>query len=255
MQRIDADSERCASVRAAGACWSLRRRRAADPRVAGACRPVSHGIPGAEPGRPRRMARSRYPHAGRIRRRVRPPCQRVTVSGRSRGQRYRSLRRSPPRLVEVVGQDVEMATNALDVDGVVADGTAIAGRGARLPDGTRVGHTRALAPSRKPKASTRRCWASTSRAAAPARRSMPPAAITTTWLPTSGKAKVRRGARARPPDWRPSALIARDAAAFDATAERILAAGGRRRGNDIVAEDAWGNLAILMHAQLRAISK
>ena len=40
-------------------------------------------------------------------------------------------------------------------------------------------------------------------------------------------------------------LIANDSAAFDATAERMLAAGGRRSGNNIAADDPWGNVVEL----------
>jgi catechol 2,3-dioxygenase len=41
------------------------------------------------------------------------------------------------------------------------------------------------------------------------------------------------------------ALTARDSAAFDATAERMIAIGGRLRANSIIAEDPWGNVVEL----------
>ena len=44
------------------------------------------------------------------------------------------------------------------------------------------------------------------------------------------------------------ALIAKDGAAFDAAAERMLAAGGQRQGEAIAADDPWGNVVVLSKA-------
>lgn len=44
-------------------------------------------------------------------------------------------------------------------------------------------------------------------------------------------------------------LIARDRDAFDASAERLIASGGRRNGDAIEAADPWGNIVLLKQAE------
>lgn len=140
---------------------------------------------------------------------------------------------------------VEMATNQLDIDGILADGAALPEPG-RVPDGTRVGHVH-LRVGGIPEAErfyeqvlgfdiTRRrpgatflsngryhhhvavnVWESQGSARRPGT--------------TTGLVSVE--------------LIATQAAAFDATAERLLAAGGKRQGDRIAADDPWGNQIVL----------
>jgi catechol 2,3-dioxygenase len=146
------------------------------------------------------------------------------------------------------GSIVEMRNSALDVRGILADGAKLA-TASVLPEGTRVGHVH-LRVGGIPQAEqfygqvlgfdiTRRREGATFYATGRYHHHL----ATNTW-------ESRRSAR------RPGtttglaalALTARDSAAFDATAERMIAAGGRWRANSIIAEDPWGNVVELSKA-------
>ena len=145
-----------------------------------------------------------------------------------------------------VGKTVEMATNQLDIDGILADGAALADRGSRVPDGTRVGHVH-LRVGAIPEAErfyeqvlgfdiTRRRPGATFFSTGRYHHHL----ATNVW--ESQNSPRRSGTTTGLASLE---LIAKDTAAFDATAERLLAAGGRRTGDQITAEDPWGNTVIL----------
>ena len=144
------------------------------------------------------------------------------------------------------GKIVEMATNPIDADGILADGAALPDRGSRVPDGTRVGHVH-LRVGGIPEAErfyeqvlgfdiTRRRPGATFFSTGRYHHHLAANVWESQGSPrrpgtTTGLASVE--------------LIARDAAAFDATAERLLAAGGKRQGDRISADDPWGNVVML----------
>ena len=144
---------------------------------------------------------------------------------------------------------VEMRNSQLDIQGILADGAALTGAGSRLPDGTRVGHVH-LRVGSIPDAErfyeqvlgfdiTRRREGATFYSTGRYHHHL----ATNTW--------ESRGSPRRPgttTGLAALALIAKDGAAFDAAAERMLAAGGRRQGEAIAADDPWGNVVVLSKA-------
>jgi catechol 2,3-dioxygenase len=146
------------------------------------------------------------------------------------------------------GSIVEMRNSALDVRGILADGAKLA-TASVLPEGTRVGHVH-LRVGGIPEAErfygqvlgfdiTRRREGATFYATGRYHHHL----ATNTWE-SRGSAR-RQGTTT---GLAALALTARDSAAFDATAERMIAAGGRWRANSIIAEDPWGNVVELSKA-------
>jgi catechol 2,3-dioxygenase len=146
------------------------------------------------------------------------------------------------------GSIVEMRNSALDVRGILADGAKLA-TGSVLPEGTRVGHVH-MRVGGIPEAEqfygqvlgfdiTRRREGATFYATGRYHHHL----ATNTW--------ESRGSARRPgttTGLAALALTARDSAAFDATAERMIAIGGKWRANSIIAEDPWGNVVELSKA-------
>lgn len=147
------------------------------------------------------------------------------------------------------GDIVEMRNSELDVRGILADGAKLTAGSARLPDGTRVGHVH-LRVGGIPEAErfyqqllgfdvTRRREGATFYATGRYHHHL----ATNVW---ESRGSPRRSGTTT--GLAVLSLIATDAAAFDATAERMLAAGGRRSGNAITADDPWGNAVELSRA-------
>lgn len=146
------------------------------------------------------------------------------------------------------GSIVEMRNSALDVRGILADGAKLA-TASVFPEGTRVGHVH-MRVGGIPEAEqfygqvlgfdiTRRREGATFYATGRYHHHL----ATNTW--------ESRGSARRPgttTGLAALALTARDSAAFDATAERMIAIGGRWRANSIIAEDPWGNVVELSKA-------
>ena len=146
------------------------------------------------------------------------------------------------------GDIVEMRNSELDIRGILSDGAALAAS-PRVPDGTRVGHVH-LRVGGIPEAEqfykgllgfdiTRRREGATFYATGRYHHHL----ATNTW--------ESRGSRRRPgttTGLAMLALLAKDGAAFDAAAERMLAAGGKRKGDAIAADDPWGNSVELSKA-------
>ena len=130
---------------------------------------------------------------------------------------------------------VEMRNSELDIRGILADGAAVAAASSRLPDGTRVGHVH-LRVGGIPEAEqfygqllgfdiTRRREGATFYSTGRYHHHL----ATNIW--------ESRGSPRRPGTTTGLAILAltaKDGAAFDAAAERMLAAGGKRRGDTIV---------------------
>jgi catechol 2,3-dioxygenase len=147
------------------------------------------------------------------------------------------------------GSIVEMRNSALDIRSILADGAKVTAPSARMPDGTRVGHVHmrvgAIAEAEQFYQQvlgfdvTRRREGATFYATGRYHHHL----ATNIW--------ESRGSPRRPGTTTGLAvlsLIASDGGAFDATAERMLAAGGRRTGNTITADDPWGNPVELSRA-------
>lgn len=145
-----------------------------------------------------------------------------------------------------IGDQVVMTTDPLDVRGLIAAGSAISDRGSQMPDGTSVGHIH-LRVGGIPEAKrfycdvlgfdvTNRRTGATFYATGDYHHHI----ATNTWH--SRNAPRRSGTTT---GLAALALLARDGLAFDAAAERLLTAGGRRRDTTIEAEDPWGNLVLL----------
>ena len=146
------------------------------------------------------------------------------------------------------GDIVEMRNSELDIRGILSDGAALAAS-PRVPDGTRVGHVH-LRVGGIPEAEqfykgllgfdiTRRREGATFYATGRYHHHL----ATNTW--------ESRGSRRRPgttTGLAMLALLAKDGAAFDAAAERMLAAGGKRKGDAIATDDPWGNAVELSKA-------
>ena len=147
------------------------------------------------------------------------------------------------------GDIVEMRNSELDVRGILADGAKLTPGGARLPDGTRVGHVHlrvgGIAEAEQFYQQllgfdvTRRREGATFYATGRYHHHL----ATNTW---ESRGSPRRSGTTT--GLAVLSLIAADTAAFDATAERMLAAGGRRSGNAITADDPWGNAVELSRA-------
>lgn len=148
------------------------------------------------------------------------------------------------------GDIVEMRNSQLDMRGILADGAKIAGAGSRVPDGTRVGHVHMRVGGIEEAEKfygkllgfdvTRRREGATFYATGRYHHHL----ATNIW--------ESRGSPRRPGTTTGLAvlsLIASDGATFDATAERMLAAGGRRSGNAIAADDPWGNVVELSRSK------
>jgi catechol 2,3-dioxygenase len=144
------------------------------------------------------------------------------------------------------GDIVEMRNSELDIRGILADGAKITSTTSRIPDGTRVGHVHmrvgGIAEAERFYGQllgfdvTRRREGATFYATGRYHHHL----ATNIW--------ESRGSPRRPGTTTGLAvlsLIANDNTAFDATAERMLAAGGRRSGNAIAADDPWGNVVEL----------
>ena len=147
------------------------------------------------------------------------------------------------------GDNVEMRNSALDIRGILADGANVIAPSSRMPDGTQVGHVHmrvgAIAEAEQFYQGvlgfdvTRRREGATFYATGRYHHHL----ATNIW--------ESRGSPRRPGTTTGLAvlsLVAADGKAFDATAERMLAAGGKRTGNTITAEDPWGNVAELSTA-------
>jgi catechol 2,3-dioxygenase len=146
------------------------------------------------------------------------------------------------------GKIVEMRNSELDVRGILADGAALP-TNSRVPGGTRIGHVH-MRVGGIPEAEhfyerllgfdiTRRREGATFYATGRYHHHL----ATNIW--------ESRGSPRRPGTTTGLAilaLIAKDGAAFDATAERMLAAGGKRSGSMIAVEDPWGNVVELSKA-------
>jgi catechol 2,3-dioxygenase len=141
---------------------------------------------------------------------------------------------------------VEMRNSVLDTRGILADGATVAKASSRLPDATRVGHVHlrvgGVAEAEQFYGQllgfdiTRRREGATFYATGRYHHHL----ATNIWK--------SRGSPRRPGTTTGLAilaLIAKDGAAFDATAERMLAAGGKQRGSAMAAEDPWGNVVEL----------
>lgn len=146
------------------------------------------------------------------------------------------------------GDTVEMRNSELDIRGILADGAPLP-KSSRAPDGTRVGHVH-LRVGGIPEAEqfykgllgfdiTRKREGATFYATGRYHHHL----ATNVW--------ESRGSARRPGTTTGLAilaLVARDGAAFDAAAERMLAAGGKRKENVITADDPWGNAVELSKA-------
>lgn len=144
------------------------------------------------------------------------------------------------------GNTVEMRNSELDTRGILADGAKITGSSSRVPDGTRVGHVHMRVGGIEEAEQfygqllgfdvTRRREGATFYATGRYHHHL----ATNIW---ESRGSPRRSGTTT--GLAVLSLIANDSAAFDATAERMLAAGGRRSGNDIAADDPWGNVVEL----------
>jgi catechol 2,3-dioxygenase len=145
------------------------------------------------------------------------------------------------------GDQVVMATDPLDVKGLVAAAGGSHGDGeARVADGMIVGHMH-LRVGGIPEAE--RFYRDILGLEVTARRSGATFyatgryhhhIATNTWQ--SGNAPKRSGSTTGLASFE---LLARDQATFDTAAERSLAVGAKRRGEVIEAADPWGNLVLL----------
>lgn len=147
------------------------------------------------------------------------------------------------------GDLVEMRNSAPDIRGILAEAAGVATPSTRMPAGTRVGHVHmrvgavdaaerfyqkvlGFDVTRRREGATfyatgryhhhlaTNIWES---------RGSPKRSGTTTGLAVLS-------------------LVAAEGKAFDAAAERMLAAGGKRTGSTVTAEDPWGNMAELSKA-------
>lgn len=144
------------------------------------------------------------------------------------------------------GDIVEMRNSELDTRSILADGAKITGSSSRVPDGTRVGHVHMRVGGIEEAEQfygqllgfdvTRRREGATFYATGRYHHHL----ATNIW---ESRGSPRRSGTTT--GLAVLSLIANDSAAFDATAERMLAAGGRRSGNDIAADDPWGNVVEL----------
>jgi catechol 2,3-dioxygenase len=144
------------------------------------------------------------------------------------------------------GTMVEMASNEADVRGIVMSGGGVASPTARVPDDTTVGHVH-LRVGGIPEAEafyngilgldvTARMPGATFYATGQYHHHI----ATNTWQ--SRGAPKRSGTITGLASFD---LIARDQAAFEGAAERMLAKGGQREGEMITLGDPWGNLVQL----------
>jgi len=147
------------------------------------------------------------------------------------------------------GDQVVMTTEALDVRNLVAAGGPAGNTIARVPDGMIVGHMH-LRVGGIPDAErfyhnilgldiTRRRAGATFYSTGRYHHHL----ATNTWQ--SQNAPKRSGTTTGLTSFE---LLARDGAAFDTAAERLLAAGAKRQGDTIEAADPWGNLVLLKRA-------
>ncbi len=147
------------------------------------------------------------------------------------------------------GDLVEMRNSAPDIRGIIGEAASIAAPSAGMPDGTRVGHVHMRVGDIDAAEQfyqkvlgfdvTRRREGATFYATGRYHHHL----ATNVWQ--------SRGSPKRPGTTTGLAvlsLVAADGKAFDAGAERMLAAGGKRAGNTITAEDPWGNIAELSKA-------
>ncbi|MDX2205268.1 MAG: VOC family protein [Hyphomicrobiaceae bacterium] len=148
------------------------------------------------------------------------------------------------------GSTVEMGNHPLDGDGILRDGMGLP-EPERLPSGTIVGHVH-LRVGAVPQAEafyagvvgleiTRRRDGAAFYATGRYHHHL----ATNEW--ESAGSPRRSGATT---GLAQLALVANDAAAFDAAAERMLAAGGARSGRQIRVPDPWGNIVVLSRAEV-----
>ncbi len=147
------------------------------------------------------------------------------------------------------GDIVEMRNSELDVRGILADGAKITGGGSHVPDGTRVGHVHMRVGTIEEAEQfyqkvlgfdvTRRREGASFYATGRYHHHL----ATNIW---ESRGSPRRSGTTT--GLAVLSLVAADGKAFDTTAERMLAAGGKRTGNTITAEDPWGNVAELSKA-------
>lgn len=147
------------------------------------------------------------------------------------------------------GDMIEMASLEADVQGIVMAGGGVASPTARMPDATTVGHVH-LRVGGIPEAEafyngvlaldvTARLPGATFYSTGQYHHHV----ATNTWQ--SAGAPKRSGTITGLASFD---LIARDQAAFDATAEAMLAKGGKRNGDMITLADPWGNLVQVVKA-------
>lgn len=140
------------------------------------------------------------------------------------------------------GDIVEMRNSPLDIRGILADGAKVTAPSSRMPDGTQVGHVHmrvgAIAEAEQFYQGvlgfdvTRRREGATFYATGRYHHHL----ATNIW---ESRGSPRRSGTTT--GLAVLSLVARDSAAYDAAAERMLAAGGRRTGDTITADDPWGN--------------
>ena len=143
---------------------------------------------------------------------------------------------------------VEMRNSELDVKGILADGAKLTAD-TRLPSGTRVGHVH-LRVGDIPAAEqfygrvlgfdvTRRREGATFYSTGRYHHHL----ATNTW---ESRGSPRRSGTTT--GLAVLSMVATNSVAFDATAERMLAAGGMHSGRTVTAADPWGNLVELSRA-------
>lgn len=147
------------------------------------------------------------------------------------------------------GDLIEMRNSAPDIRSILAEAAGIATPSAGMPDGSRVGHVHMRVGAIDAAEQfyqkvlgfdvTRRREGATFYATGRYHHHL----ATNIW--------ESRGSARRPGTTTGLAvlsLVAADGKAFDAAAERMLVAGGKRTGNTVIAEDPWGNVAELSQA-------
>lgn len=147
------------------------------------------------------------------------------------------------------GDLVEMRNSAPDIRGILAEAANVAAPSTGIPDGSRVGHVHMRVGAIDAAEQfyqkvlgfdvTRRREGATFYATGRYHHHL----ATNIW--------ESRGSPRRPGTTTGLAvlsLVAADGKAFDTAAERMLAAGGKRTGNTVTAEDPWGNVAELSKA-------